>query len=197
MFLEALLIGIIIGIVKKGRLSNLSYVRFRGWILIIFALFINILLIFQSKIPIINGYEHYLYTFGLVLIMAVLAMNLNKKGMWIILLGVFMNFVTVVVNGFKMPIYFEGLKVAGLNNMLYMIKSGYIANYIDLHEAVGWTKYISKFIVLPKPYPLAKVMSIGDLIMSLGIIRFLYGEMTRLNLSMRNRMINLGYKIKL
>ena len=121
-------------------------------------------------------------------------MNIDKKGMWIILIGAILNFIVVVMNKNRMPISFDGLRLAGLENMIDDIRNGSISNYMSLDEVTNWTKHLGKYIVIPKPYPMAKVISIGDIFMSLGIIFFIQGEMLKSYLSMKNRMVRMGYR---
>lgn len=117
--------------------------------------------------------------------------------MWIILIGAILNFIVVIMNGNKMPISFDGLKIAGLQNIIEGIKNGEITNYMSIEQVTNWTKHLAKYIVIPKPYPMAKVISIGDVFMSLGIIFFVQGQMMKPYLVAKSRMVSVGYRGKL
>lgn len=197
MFIEAVVLGIIIGLVRNGSLRNISITKIRGWFLILLALVLQVIAFIFPNISIVQSYEKQFYIVTAVLIILTLIINLDKKGIWLILIGAILNYVVVFINGFKMPIYFEGLKLAGLDHMVEGIKSGEIINYMSLDKVTNWTKHFGKYIVIPKPYPMAKVISIGDIIMSLGIILFIQGEMLKSYLTMKSRMVRMGYRSKL
>ncbi len=197
MFLEAVILGIILGLVRKGKLSNLGITNIRGWFVIIIAFFIQILPVITISVEFIKPYEKYTYIFSMVLLLVVVIINLDKKGFSIMLTGLILNSIVVIMNGFKMPISFEGLRLAGMVDTIEAITTGNIINYMGLNMVTTWTKYLGKFIVIPKPYPLAKVISVGDIFMSLGIIFFIQGEMVKSYFAMKSRMIRMGYKTKL
>lgn len=197
MFLEAVILGVIIGIVRNGSMRNISMLKIRGWYLIILALLLQMFTMFFSNISIVKTYGNYFYVTLAVLIILTLIINLDKKAVWIILIGALLNFLIILMNGFKMPISFQGLELAGLETMIDGIKSGSITNYMSLDEVSNWTKYFGKYITIPKPYPFAKVISIGDIFMSLGVIFFVQGEMIKTYLTTKNRMIRMGYRGKI
>lgn len=196
MFIEAVVLGIIVGLVRNGSLRNISIVKIRGWYLILLAFLVQVFTLVSPDMSVIVSHGKYFHFTSAALIIITLLINLNKKAIWIILIGAILNFIVVFMNGFKMPIYFEGLKLAGLKHMIDGIVSGDITNYMPLHEVTNWTKHLGKYIVIPKPYPMAKVISIGDIIMSLGIILFVQGEMIKSYLTMKSRMVRMGYRSK-
>lgn len=197
MFIEAIILGIILGFIRKGRFSNLRLFKINGWVLIILAFLAQIMPLFTEKISFIEPYTRYSYIISMVFVLIVVLMNMGKKGFPIFLVGVILNLLVVIMNDFKMPIYFEGLRLAGMDYMIDAINNGEIINYMPLDKVTDWTKYLAKFIVIPRPYPLAKVISVGDILMSLGIIFLLQGEMVKSYLSAKGRMIRLGYKTKI
>lgn len=197
MFIEAIVLGIIIGLVRNGSFRNISITKIRGWFLILLALIIQVMISVFSNISIVQAYGKQFYIVSAVLITLTLIINLDKKAMWLILIGAILNYVVMFINGFRMPIYFEGLKLAGLEDMVDGIKNGEIINYMSLDEVGNWTKHLGKYIVIPKPYPMAKVISIGDIIMSLGMVLFIQGEMIKSYFTTRSRMVRVGYRPKL
>lgn len=195
MFVEAVLIGLLLGYIRRGRLGNISFIKIRGWFLIPIAFLIQVMPIFLYKMGYNTSPVKYTYIISMAMVIIVVLLNFDKKSSFFILLGVVLNIIPVVMNDFKMPIYFEGLRLAGLDNLINAINDGTVINYIALEDVENWTKHLGKFIVFPKPYPLAKVVSIGDLILSLGIILFIQGEMTRFHI--RGRMVSFKYNTKI
>lgn len=194
MFIESVLIGIVIGVVQNGRITNLGIARMRGWYLIIMAFLLGISPMFSINSPFFEDFGIYIYLLSLILIFVVILWNLDKKGFWILALGAGLNLFVVLMNHFKMPIYMEGLRIAGLENLAASIDSGEILNYVAMEDLNSWSRFLGKLIVIPKPYPLAKVISIGDLIMSLGIVLYIRGEMMKKYHFSRSRMVSPGYR---
>ena len=194
MFIEGGIIGLILGKVRGGRFSNFSYLSIRAWPLIFLAFFVQISPAFTDKISALAGFQFYAYGISVGLIILLMLLNMDKRGLKIMLVGLLLNLAAIYFNTWKMPVSMEGLQLAGLQPMLEAIRSGKIANYIPLENIQHWSKYLAKFIVIPKPYPLAKVVSVGDLFITLGLILFIQGEMTKNHLHSRSRMIKFGYK---
>lgn len=194
MFLEAVILGVVIGIVRNGSLRNISITKIRGWFLAILAFVLQISTLMFRDMSFIISYGRYLYVISAILILLTLAVNIDKKGMWLILIGAILNFLVVIMNRNRMPIDFDGLRLAGLQNIIDGIMDGSISNYMSLDEVTGWTRHLGKYIVIPKPYPMAKVISIGDILMSIGIILLIQGEMLKSYMSMKNRMVRMGYR---
>jgi len=194
LFVESIVIGIIIGVVQHGRFTNIGITSIRGWYLIMAALLLGISPMFSINSPFFDDFGVYIYLFSLIVMFAVVLWNLDKKGFWLIAVGAGLNLMVMMLNGFKMPIYMEGLRIAGLDGMINGIESGKIINYVSMESLDSWTRFLGKLVVLPKPYPLAKVVSIGDLLMSLGIIFYLRGEMVKKYRFSRSRMVTPRYK---
>lgn len=194
MFIEGGIIGWILGKVRGGRFSNFSYVSIRAWPLIFLAFFVQISPAFTDKISALAWFQLYAYGISVGLMILLLLVNLDKCGFKIMLVGLLLNLAAICFNTWKMPVSMEGLQLAGLQPMFEAIQSGKIANYMPLENIQHWSKYLAKFIVIPKPYPLAKVVSIGDLFITLGLILFIQREMTKNHLHSRSRMIKFGYK---
>lgn len=194
MFIESILIGIVIGIVKRGRITNIGITSIRGWYMVIIAFLLGISPMFSINSPFFEDFRIYVYLLALVIVFAVILWNLDKKGFWLMAVGAGLNLLVVLLNHFKMPIYMEGLRIAGLDSLLAGIESGRILNYVAMEDLTSWSRFLGKLIVLPKPYPLAKLVSVGDLLMSLGIVFYIRGEMITKYRFSRSRMVRPGYK---
>lgn len=197
MFLEAAVLGVVIGFVRNGSIRNISITKIRGWFLVLLAFIIQISTLIFRDMHVVESYGSYFYIASAVLIILTLILNIDKKGMWIILIGAILNFLVVIINENKMPISLDGLELAGLQNIMDGIKNGNITNYMDIDQVTNWTKYLGKYIVIPKPYPMAKVISIGDILMSLGIILVVQGQMMKPYLTTKSRMVSVGYRGKI
>lgn len=196
MYIEAVIIGIVIGMIKKGKLTNITDVHFKGLFFVILSLVFQISPIFLVKVSLMGEYLHLFPFISLVLMSLAIVANFSKKGMKIILLGALLNIVVMALNNFYMPIDLKSLEWAGLTPLLESIKSGSVIGYMDISEASGMSKYLAKFIPIPSMYPFSKVLSLGDIILTLGIVQFFQGEMRRSYFRGDSSMIQFSYKTK-
>ncbi len=194
MFGEGIIIGLLLGKLNGGRLRNLERLSIRAWPLILSAFVLQIYPIFFGKDSLYQGFQLYSYAISYLLLIICVVLNLNQKGVWLILVGLLMNAAVVFLNQMRMPISFSGLEMAGLQEMMQNIQKGEILYYIPLDSAKNWTKILGKYIVIPKPYPFAKVVSIGDLLMTVGLVLWIRGKMMRSIFSQKAEMLRFKYK---
>ena len=193
MFLEAVLLGIAIGILRKGRLTSLGDTQFKGIWLIVIAMLVQISPIFLSRMKVMTDQLIYMPFVAMCLMTLALFLNLDKSGIWVMILGSAMNLLAVAMNGFKMPIDFRGLEYAGLTGVIETINDGSLMNYINMEQVRNFSRYLGKFIPLPDMYPFAKVLSIGDIFIMIGIIILIQGEMKKLYYKRSSSMVKYSY----
>ncbi|MEO1059880.1 MAG: DUF5317 domain-containing protein [Actinomycetota bacterium] len=90
-------------------------------------------------------------------------LNLHVRGLWLIVLGGFMNFVAIVANGGVMPTTEWALETAGAEEATddEFRNSG----LVDDARLV----FLGDFLAIPEPLPLANVFSIGDVVLVIGV----------------------------
>ncbi len=196
MFVEALLLGILIGYIRKGRLSNLSELQIRGWVLVVIGALIQFVPILLNKFDLIPTYHVYFPFAALILMLVVMTMNLNKNGIWLILLGGILNTVAIAMNNFKMPVDLGALKYAGLDAVAETIVDGSVINYINASTVNNFSKFLGKVIAVPGVYPFAKVLSVGDLMMMIGITLLISGQMVNSYFRRHGQHVRYSYKSK-
>jgi hypothetical protein len=178
MFIEALLLGLLIGLIRNGKISNISSVYFRGTAFLIAGLVLQIIPILLGYFDLFKGSYAFISFLGVVCMMVCLARNFDKKGIAVIFAGASLNFIAMLMNSFTMPVDFNALDFVGLKSLASTIADGSVVNMTSVENAKGLVKVLSKFIPIPPPYPLAKVVSIGDIVMSIGFLWFMVGELT-------------------
>lgn len=177
MYFEAVILGIIFGFIRGGSLKKFSLFNIRGWFLILIGAVLNLgVLMFKGKAP-IEGNENLILFASLLVVALIVLINIEKKGFWAIFIGTVLNTITVFMNGFKSPISLSALKNSGLNGLYEIVESGKSFNYMSLDLVDNWTRYLGKYISIPQAYPFPKVLSPGDIMITLGIVLFIYGEM--------------------
>ncbi|MCD5410037.1 MAG: DUF5317 domain-containing protein [Clostridiales bacterium] len=196
MILEALFLGVIAGKIRGGDFKKLGYVFLRlPYILILsFILMIGTsLLVFLGNKVVIDN-RIYIYIVAYFLLFTVLFLNLHNKAIWLILLGAVANFTAIVLNQGSMPIDLLVLEKLGLVNMVNLIKEGEILSYIPIQDASTYTEYLAKRFALPSFYPLKHVMSIGDLLVSLGLFLYIQKIMQSRVYRRTSRMLRHDYR---
>lgn len=183
MFFEALILGIIIGYVRKGKISRLSYVNFS------YRPLIFISAIFYLGIIVVNlglyDYDSFLYS-GLLIGSMIsaglfLTANLSIKFMFIPLIGLFLNLLSFLVNGFKFPLLPEaaaqiyGTEMAELliNEKLLFFTSSETASLSFLGNIIPIGSWF--------------VVSIGDIVAALGVVFVVQGIMSDKFIQSRSR----------
>jgi F0F1-type ATP synthase assembly protein I len=178
MFEVALIAGVIVGFLRGGTLDRLTKVPFKFIYLLIVAFVIQIGLSLAShwlNIPHIVGYLLILFSYLLI----ISGLFLNRKDLFIqiILVGIFLNFLVIAVNG-GMPISAKSAKLIGINQKTFSrtLKKDYI------RQATSSSKtdlfFLGEIIPLPLPYPFPSVYSVGDILISLGLFLYLQSHLT-------------------
>ncbi len=197
MYIEAIILGVIIGMARNGRISNFFEVRFKGWGLSVLA-FLLFLVPYGVKAFGIGFESVELFPFAAMVVIAVIALlNFEKTGMKIILLGLGLNLLIMGLNGFQMPIDTLKMTDLGFHSFVESLSNGEVVNYTSLEGAHTLSTYLGKVIELPKAYPLAKVLSVGDLLISLGIAILIQYEMLLSSLKSRGSMVQFSYNSKI
>lgn len=166
MFLEALIFGIIVGYIRRGKISRLSYVDFN------FIPLIYISALFYLGIIVINlglyDYESFLYsTFligSMVLTGLFLIANLSIKYMFIPLIGLGLNLLSFFTNKFKFPLSPQAAEQIYGAEAVELLNKGKLLFFTSSETAT--LSYLGNIIPVGNWF----VVSIGDIITALGIV---------------------------
>jgi len=196
MYIEAIIVGLIIGAARNGRLSNFFEVHFRGWALSILAFVLFLIPYLMRLMESTSGSLQIFPYIAMVLCAIIALLNFEKLGMKILFVGVLLNLVVMGLNDFKMPIDTIKMAALGFTSFIESLKDGYVVNYMSMEGAHPISKLLGKVIALPDFYPLKKVLSLGDFIISLGIIVIIQYEMLLSSVKSRGSMVRFSYKTK-
>jgi MFS family permease len=187
MFLSTILLALIVGAIAGGGLPRLADLRLRWTILLVTALGLRILAGLSREtgigadIPV--GWA-YLAAYGLIF--AWLWQNWRVPGLQIAAVGIGANMLAVLVNGGQMPIWSAAYFAAGFTE-------SDIAN--DPFHFILRAETVGSFVaqgglfgdVIPLPIPFVRdVVSIGDVLLALGIFWAIVYSMTRANAPARS-----------
>lgn len=174
MLIEAVILSVIIGLIRGGKIKGLKrFSRKSLWFLIIgiviqgSIIIMNNLVEFKSIGKILT-YSKELVILSYILILLGIIGNYTCRPLWIALIGYIMNFIPLVANNWKKPILIEGLQLTKNKGLIKIIENRQAGLYTPLIEGVKYP-VLGNYIVFSKPYLLAKVVSLGDFIIGIGI----------------------------
>lgn len=178
MIIEAIIIGLFIGVVRRGKLSRLGYLKINLSALVILAL-VSFISIIVMNIGLLD-FNSNLYNIFLVitysLIIIVLAFNLDKRYMFMPLIGVMMNFICLCLNNFRTPVKSDIITHLYGTEMATLLSSNKVKFFIPAEgaklNALGKIFYIGDY------YFYDIILSIGDIIIFFGIILLIQHLMT-------------------
>jgi len=175
-----------VGKVRGGKFRNLENVTLKYWYLFI----IGFLLEFGSNYfgakksgvmyEFINNYFLYIHSLSYILIGIGLVFNFDKKPMIIFFIGHVLNFIVIVTNNGQMPVSGEGLEKLGLLKNLEMLQTNSVFSHTLLNESTRF-KFLADVIQIPRPYPLPKMISLGDVFLLVGIFLLIQQGMINKN----------------
>jgi hypothetical protein len=167
MFYDGILIAIVVGLFRKGNFNGFAELRLRsGWIFPVLLIIQILIFIFQNKLSWVASISEYFFLGVYVIGMYFLWVNRKLSGFNYILIGVFLNFLVMSINGGRMPVSMEAALTL---DPFYsdVLKNGIYAKHQLL---TGTTRLglLGDIIPLSSPYPRNQVISIGDIIMNIG-----------------------------
>ncbi|NMO96359.1 DUF5317 domain-containing protein [Paenibacillus lemnae] len=181
MVFDGIILGLVVGLIKGGfrhGLQAFSQIRLKGgWIFPILFLIQLFIFRFQESNPDFAALSNYLFVAIYIVGMWFLWMNRQYKGFPIILIGVFLNFLVMAVNGGRMPV---SLQAASVLDPYYldMLKNSTVVTKHYLMDASTRLPFLGDIIPLSSPYPRTQAISLGDIIMNVGIFFYIVHLMT-------------------
>lgn len=184
MVFEVILISCFLAYIRSGSLGNLESWTLRGKRYIVFALFlkfISLVLITRTD----TGLSYFLYKnfskihilyYGLFILG--LFKNYKRPGMKLSVLGSFFNLLAMIFNEGRMPVYTGAVRVLKNQSQYKLLLEDKILTHV-LVDKGGNLLFLSDFIAIPSPYPFEKVISLGDILLGLGLGLYVYKGMLK------------------
>ncbi|KKO55222.1 DUF5317 domain-containing protein [Paenibacillus sp. DMB20] len=181
MVFDGIIVGLFVGLIRGGfrhGLQQFSKIRLKGgWVFPVLLLIQFVIFRFQEDYPALAAASNYAFIGIYVVGMIFLWMNRNQKGFSLILIGVFLNFLVMAVNGGRMPV---SIQAASVLDPYYvdMLKNGTVITKHFLLDSTTKLYFLGDIIPLSPPYPRSQAISIGDIVMNIGIFLFIVHIMT-------------------
>ena len=181
MLLGGILLGLILGLLAGGRISNLGTVRLR-WVGFLFAAVLvrfTIETALGANLQVAELLQLPLFALAYGMLLVGLWVNRGQPGMSLAFVGVLGNATAIIVNGGFMPIWEPSLLAANFTEA--DVRTGF---HVIISANAGTTDFLLHvgFLgdVIPVPLPLIQnVASIGDLFLTAGLAFFLFATVVR------------------
>ena len=169
----AVVSAVLIGLARGGRLRRLANLPLRwAWIALV-AFGLQIYLIYFPE-PVSEGISSprvIVLMFSYALLFAVVWQNRALPGFWLIGLGFLSNSAVMLLNGGYMPITAESLAQVGHSRNILSPEPGARVRatkdiVLPRDQTIAW--WLSDIFVLPPPFPIPSVFSLGDVFIALG-----------------------------
>jgi len=169
--LSAIPIGIVLGLLARGRLEGLATLRLRWAWLAVAGLLIQVVLFSQAGNELVGDAAPAIYVGSTLAVFVAVVRNLRIPGMPLVALGSLSNLVAISANGGFMPASAEALTAAGLDG------PGEHTNSVVLENPAF--ELLTDTFAIPGSLPLANVFSVGDVLLGIGIVAVIVAAMRR------------------
>lgn len=170
LLVSSVAIGIAIGLFVGGKVANLGNLRVRLWPLLFLALLAQVIAFSPpfGGSAFMMSYGWMIYEATLVVTLMVMARNLSLPGMWILLLGSFLNALVIFANGGQMPVDLTLLSQA-VSELPATQDPNFYLNTAPMTDSTR-LNFLGDVLLVPESLPLRNVFSIGDMLIALGCV---------------------------
>lgn len=173
-FVCAIGLGILLGYALGGRLSQLSLLRLRARGLVPAALAIQLLIfpLFGPQ-PIVPFATSVLHAISYSLVFIWLVLNSHLRPLIAVGGGALLNIVAVLANQGYMPASLNALRRAGLDATAELLAGGGTYGNVVAMGPRTRLDFLGDWIPLPPGLPFSTAVSIGDILIMIGLVWFL------------------------
>ena len=184
MVTDTITLSLLLGKLTGGKIRNIGNLYINGWYLFVISFLTEIISLFiASKTNgnlsiIIENNFFYIHIFIYLLLIMGLMMNFREIGLRITLFGSTLNFLPLLLNNGKMPVSINALKHSKLYIQLSLLDEGRIMTHALADKGTKlWI--LGDIIPIPKPYFFPKIISIGDILIALGLFILILTHMKK------------------
>jgi hypothetical protein len=178
MLFIGIFVGIIVGFILKGKITNLADLKLQGFSLVLISLAVQLAILATplATLPWLVQNGNLIYVLSMdVLILGLLYNRRYGWSFWLIIIGTACNIIVVAQNGGAIPVDLNKLSLATGENVASL--SDKFAAHTELsyrtpltpQSDLGW---MGDIIHIPLPFFNTNVYSIGDIIISIGLAAF-------------------------
>ncbi|OJW06224.1 MAG: hypothetical protein BGO39_25600 [Chloroflexi bacterium 54-19] len=176
-------IGIIVGFILKGKITNLAELKLQGFSLILLSLAVQLVILATPLAAwpwlVQNGNLIYMISMS-VLLLGLLYNRQYGWSFWLIIIGTACNIVVIAQNQGAIPVDLDKLSLASGETVASIAQK--FAEHSELSyrtpltaaSQLGW---MGDVLYIPLPLFDSNVYSIGDMIISIGLAAFVIKTM--------------------
>lgn len=167
-----LFIATTVALLRGGRLINLADIRLQHWWLLLLGFGMQAATVLFHDTESARGAATALILASYLPLLALVLINRQRKGMWLAGLGVLMNFSVIALNG-GMPV---------LEGAAMIAAAGPASLVLDVKHVLLTVSTRLPFLadVIPvRLLGIGQVISLGDVLLAVGLGRFLEDELRR------------------
>lgn len=164
-----LVVAVALSLARGGRLSNLTLIELRLWPLLLVAVTMQVTAEYlPEERSWSQGAALAMILGSFVLLLVVMYVNRDRAGLWLAGLGILFNFMVIAANG-GMPVSLEAARLAGGDPS----QIDFNAKHVMLDDRSDLA-FLADVIPVR---PLRQVISIGDVLLAVGLGRFVEAEL--------------------
>lgn len=170
MYLSAIVLGVVIGWLRRGSLFNLEQLPLRYLGLVALAIAMRFLVSRGAAWPgLLGGYAPWLLAGAFLLLLASVLVYGRRPGMGLLAAGAILNIVVIFANGGRMPVSPAALAAVAGEEAVRDLAQGREPGYV-LVTAETRLPFLGDVLHLPPALGLSQFFSIGDILIWLAIL---------------------------
>lgn len=173
MFIQVIIFAVIVGYIFKGKLKNIDIDSIKSIYLVIIGFLIKFLLVMSIQ----NGlFERSIFTYfvySLQYILLIIFVIINRKNKYILIMGFgfLLNAIPIFINGGAMPVSVMAARSVGIYKEVWTE---------GLYRVLGeGTRLNFLGDIIPYKLVRAYVISIGDIVLGIGLFLYIFTGMKR------------------
>lgn len=190
MLVDTVVVSALVGKLRGGSLSSLGEVPLKRIEIIVAAFAVEALVVALGLrgIELVSVISPYAFLYAYASLLYAVWVNRDIRWMSLIGLGILLNFSVILANSMRMPVSADALVAAGMSQQVAAIEAGRVLTY-KLMDSTTRLRLLGDIIPICSPYPVHRVVSLGDLVMALGVFLLIQREML-----MKRARVGLGRK---
>ncbi|MHB0885339.1 MAG: DUF5317 domain-containing protein [Bacillota bacterium] len=175
-----LTLSLAVGLARGGRLGRLVDFEFKAFWAVIAAFALQFVLntVDATKTGPVISHFALIHVAVYVILGYALWANRTTPGMPVVAVGSGLNFLVIAANGMRMPVSVDILRWAGMPDQVASLEAGRALTHAVLGPGTRlW--FLSDVLAIPRPFFRPSALSLGDLLMLVGVFLIIQAAMLR------------------
>ena len=160
--LYAIVVGVALGLLLRGRLAGVGDIQLRWALLIVGGLLVQLLLFSDFVAARVGVLGPSIYVVSSMVVLVAVLRNVDVPGMALVALGAAANQLAIVANGGFMPAGADALAAQQRHAQGLYSNSAAIPNPAF--------PYLTDIFAMPTWLPMANIFSVGDVLIGVGVV---------------------------